>query len=73
MDAQFGLHVAMSSKLGLKVNWRLPWDDQPALAEYDLFTPGGVDTGLTVLAPYKELDQGVSVSLVLSFAPPKKG
>ena len=31
-----------------------------------------VDTGLTVLAPYKELDQGLSVSLVFSFAPPKK-
>ncbi len=72
VDAQFGLHVAMSSKLGLKVNWRLLWDNQPALAEYDLFTPGGVPTGLTVLAPYKELDQGVSVSLVFSFAPPKK-
>ena len=73
MDAQFGLHVAMSSKLGLKVNWRLLWDNQPALAEYALYTPGGLDTGLTVLAPYKELDQGFSVSLVFSFAPPKKG
>jgi putative salt-induced outer membrane protein YdiY len=73
VDAQFGLHVAMSSKLGLKVNWRLLWDNQPALAEYGLLTPGGVDTGLTVLAPYKELDQGFSVSLVFSFAPPKKG
>jgi putative salt-induced outer membrane protein YdiY len=73
VDAQFGLHVAMSSTLGLKVNWRLLWDNQPALAEYPLRTPGGVDTGLTVLAPYKELDQGFSVSLVFSFAPPKKG
>jgi putative salt-induced outer membrane protein YdiY len=73
VDAQFGLHVAMSSKLGLKVNWRLLWDNQPALAEYDLYTRGGAPTGLTVLAPYKELDQGVSVSLVFSFAPSKKG
>ena len=71
-DAQFGLHVAMSSKLGLKVNWRLLWDNQPALAEFPLYT-GGIDTGTTVLAPYKELDQGFSVSLVFSFAPPKKG
>jgi hypothetical protein len=45
---------------------------QPALAEYDLFAPGGTSTGLTVLAPYKELDQGFSVSFVLGFAPPKK-
>lgn len=73
VDAQFGLQVAMTKKLGLKVNWRLLWDNQPALAEYGLYTPGGIDTGLTVLAPYKELDQGFSVSLVFSFAPPKKG
>jgi putative salt-induced outer membrane protein YdiY len=72
VDAQFGLHVAMSKTLGLKVNWRLVWDNQPALAEVPLHTPGGIDTGLTVLAPYKELDQGLSVSLVFSFAPPKK-
>jgi putative salt-induced outer membrane protein YdiY len=71
-DAQFGLHVAMSSRLGLKVNWRLLWDNQPALAEFPLWV-GGVDTGTTVFAPYKKLDQGVSVSLVFSFAPPKKG
>jgi len=74
VDAQLGLHVAMSSKLGLRVNWRLLWDNQPALAEYDLFAPGtGGNTGLTVVAPYKELDQGFGVSLVFSFAPPKKG
>jgi putative salt-induced outer membrane protein YdiY len=74
VDAQFGLHVAMSSKLGLKVNWRLLWDNQPAVAEYPLFPPppGGPYAGETVLAPYKELDQGFSVSLVFSFAPPKK-
>jgi putative salt-induced outer membrane protein YdiY len=73
VDAQFGLQVAMTKKLGLKVNWRLLWDNQPALSEYSLHTPGGTSTGLTVLAPYKELDQGVSVSFVFSFAPPKKG
>jgi putative salt-induced outer membrane protein YdiY len=73
LDAQFGVRVAMTKKLGLRVNWRLLWDNQPALAEYPLYTPGGVNTGLKVLAPYKELDQGFSVSLVFSFAPPKKG
>ena len=72
VDAQFGLHVAMSSTLGLKVNWRLLWDNLPALSEVPLVGPGGVPTGLTVVAPYKELDQGFSVSLVFSFAPPKK-
>jgi putative salt-induced outer membrane protein YdiY len=73
LDAQFGVRVAMTKKLGLRVNWRLLWDNQPALAEYPLYTPGGVNTGLKVLAPYKELDQGFSVSLVFTFAPPKKG
>jgi hypothetical protein len=39
-----------------------------------VFAPGvGGNTGLKVLAPYKELDQGFSVSLVFSVAPPKKG
>lgn len=71
LDSQLGLHVAMSSRLGLKVNWRLLWDNQPALAEFPLYT-GGIDTGVEVLAPYKETDQGFSVSLVFSFAPPKK-
>jgi putative salt-induced outer membrane protein YdiY len=72
VDAQFGLQVAMTKGLGLKVNWRLLWDNQPALAEVPLVLAGGVPTGLTVVAPYKELDQGFSVSLVFSFAPPKK-
>lgn len=71
LDSQLGLHVAMSSRLGLKVNWRLLWDNQPALAEFPLFV-GGVDTGTTVLAPYKKTDQGFSVSLVFSIAPPKE-
>ena len=73
LDAQFGLHVAMNTRLGLKVNWRILFDNQPASAELPLFTPGGVPTGVTVLAPYKKTDQGLSVSLVFSFAPPKKG
>jgi putative salt-induced outer membrane protein YdiY len=72
LDSQLGLHVAMSSRLGLRLNWRLLWDNQPALAEFPLFL-GGIDTGTTVLAPFKKTDQGFSVSLVFSFAPPKKG
>jgi putative salt-induced outer membrane protein YdiY len=72
VDAQFGIQVAMTKGLGLKVNWRLLWDNQPALAEVPLVGAGGIPTGLTVVAPYKELDQGFSVSLVLSVAPKKK-
>jgi len=63
----------MSSKLGLKVNWRILYNNLPPSTEIPLFGPGGVPTGLTVLAPYKKTDQGLSVSLVFSVAPPKKG
>lgn len=72
-DAQFGVHVAMSAKLGLKVNWRILHNNQPPLTALPLYTPGGTPTGTTVLAPYKKTDHGLSVSLVLSVAPPKKG
>jgi putative salt-induced outer membrane protein YdiY len=73
LDAQFGLHVAMNSRLGLKVNWRILYNNLPPSTEVPLFGPAGVPTGLSVLAPYKKTDQGLSVSLVFSVAPPKKG
>ena len=72
-DAQFGVHVAMNARLGLKVNWRILYNNLPPSTEIPLLGPGGVPTGLTVLAPYKKTDQGLSVSLVFSVAPPKKG
>ena len=73
VDAQSACRWRCRRSSASRSNWRLLWDNQPALAEYDLYTPGRHDTGLTVVAPYKELDQGFSVSLVFSFAPPKKG
>jgi len=72
IDAQFGVHVAMSSLLGLKANWRVLFNNDPPSTELPLLTPGGVPTGDFVLAPYKKTDQGFSVSLVFSIAPPKK-
>jgi putative salt-induced outer membrane protein YdiY len=72
VDFSIGIKVAMSSKLALKANYRLLYDNLPALAEVPLFTPGGVPTGLAVLSPYEKTDHGVSVSLVFSVAPPKK-
>lgn len=70
-DSQLGLHVAMSERLGLKVNWRLLWDNQPALALLPLYSPDLVPTGLDALVPNKKLDQGFSVSLVFKLAPAK--
>lgn len=72
-DSQLSVHVAMNAKLGLKVNWRVLFNNAPPSTELPLFTPGGVPTGLSVLAPFKKTDQGFSVSLVFSVAPPKKG
>jgi hypothetical protein len=72
VDFSIGIKVAMSSRLALKANYRLLYDNLPALAEVPLFTPGGVPTGLSVLSPYEKTDHGVSVSLVFSVAPPKK-
>jgi len=72
LDVSLGIQVAMSKKLALKANYRVLFDNHPALAEVRLVTPGGVDTGQSVLAPYGKTDQGFSVSLVLSITPPKK-
>lgn len=71
-DVSLGIQVAMSAKLALKANWRLLYDNQPALAAVPLFTSAGGSTGASVLAPYGKTDQGFSVSLVVSVAPPKK-
>jgi putative salt-induced outer membrane protein YdiY len=72
-DSQLGVHVAMNARLGLKLNWRVLFNNDPPASELPLLTPGGVPTGTTVLAPFKKTDQGFSVSLVFSLAPPKKG
>jgi putative salt-induced outer membrane protein YdiY len=72
IDVALGIQVAMSKKLALKASWRLLYDNQPALASVPLYTPGGENTGLSVLAPYGKTDQGFSVSLVFSIAPAKK-
>jgi len=72
VDVSLGIQVAMSKKLALKASWRLLYDNQPALAEVPLYTSGGANTGIMVLAPYGKTDRGFSVSLVLSVAPPKK-
>jgi putative salt-induced outer membrane protein YdiY len=72
LDVSLGVQVSMTKKLAMKANWRLLFDNQPALASVPLFTPAGVDTGQRVLAPYGKIDQGFSVSLVFSIAPPKK-
>ncbi len=39
-DAQFGVHVAMSARLGLKLNWRILHNNQPPFTALPLFTPG---------------------------------
>ena len=70
-DAQFGVSVAMTRALALKVNWRVLYNCRPPKAAVALYTDAGEPTGTTVLAPFEKLDQGFSVSLVLSRTPGK--
>ncbi len=72
LDSQLGLQVAMTKTVGLKVNWRLLFNNQPPLVEVPLVSAEGVASGRSVLAPYRKLDQGLSVSLVFTKAPARK-
>ena len=58
--------VDINDILALKPSRLLQWRNQPSLSEVPLFTPGGVDTGLTVLAPLRKLDTQFTLALVLS-------
>ncbi len=73
MDAQLGVQVAMTRTLGLKVNWRVLFNNHPPLTEVPLVGPDAAASALTVLVPYRKTDHGFSVSLVLSLAPRKEG
>jgi putative salt-induced outer membrane protein YdiY len=61
------LGVAISERLALKVTYQLLYDRQPALRAVPLFSPGGVDTGTTVLAELDDLDSLLTVALVVNF------
>jgi putative salt-induced outer membrane protein YdiY len=69
LDSQLGLQVAMTRTLGLKVNWRALYNNQPPLVKVPLVGPTRIPAGLTVMVPYRRLDQGLSASLVLTLAP----
>ena len=64
------LSVAMNQRLALQVGLLLVYDHQPSLTEVPLFDPAGLATGLTVAARAVKLDTTVTVSIVVSFAPP---
>src|SRR5262249_6430328 len=66
-DAGFGLNVAMSSVLALKVNYRLLYAHQPALETVPLIDAGGATLG-TVTSPLRKRDTGLSLSLVLNWS-----
>lgn len=60
------LSVAMNEHLALKTSVRATFDNRPALASVPLSSPLGEPAG-EVLVPRKELDQVVTVALVVSF------
>ncbi len=60
------LSVAMNEHLGLKTSLRSTFDNRPALASVPLSSQLGEPAG-EVLVPRKELDQVVTVALVVSF------
>ncbi|HSM02969.1 MAG TPA: DUF481 domain-containing protein [Longimicrobiales bacterium] len=60
------LVVDINDVIALKPSLLLQWRNLPSLSEVPLFTPGGVDTGLTVLAPLRKLDTQFTLALVLS-------
>ena len=67
VDASLGLSVSLSSRLALKVNYRLLHRNLPALEELSLRNASGADLG-TVAVPLEKVDHGLSVSLVFTFA-----
>lgn len=60
------LTVDINDVIALKPSLLLQWRNLPSLGEVPLFTPGGVDTGNTVLAPLEKLDTTFTLALVLS-------
>lgn len=65
-DWKNSLSVTMNEHLGLKTSFRATFDNRPALASVPLSSPSGEPAG-EVLVPRKELDQVVTVALVVSF------
>jgi hypothetical protein len=65
-DASLGLSVSISSRLALKVNYRLLFRNLPALQELPLRDAAGLSLG-TVSVPLRRVDQGLGVSLVFNF------
>jgi putative salt-induced outer membrane protein YdiY len=66
VNVNFGLPIAISSKLAFKPALALQWRNDPALTKVPLFTPSGTDTGETVLVPLEELDTIFTAALVVN-------
>lgn len=64
-DFSNSLSVLITSKLALKLGLDLLWRNDPALVELPLFDSGGADTGETVFTPLEELDEILTVTLVV--------
>lgn len=65
-DFTNSLSVSISDALALKPSLQILWRNLPALTEVDLFTPGGVPLGATVLTPLEKTDMLFRMALVLT-------
>jgi hypothetical protein len=65
LDFENALPISISKTLFLKPAWRLLWRNDPALTSVPLYTPGGMDTGNSVLVPLEKTDNFFTVSLVV--------
>ena len=61
------LAVAMSDRMALQVSHQILFDNEPALAELVLLTPGEPGITGSVLAPLDETDMILTASLVVDF------
>jgi putative salt-induced outer membrane protein YdiY len=65
-DLSQSVSASLSDRLALKTTLQLLVDNDPPLRRVPLFTPGGEDTGATVLTPLRKMDRSLSVALVVT-------
>ncbi len=65
-DLSQSVSASLSDRLALKTTLQFLVDNDPPLRRVPLFTPGGEDTGSTVLTPLRKVDRSLSVALVVT-------
>jgi putative salt-induced outer membrane protein YdiY len=66
-DLTNAVAVSMTSRLALKISWKLLYDHEPSFAGVPLLFPSGVPTGGTVFVALDGVDNFLTFALVASF------